>query len=121
MSRVRVPSSTPWGHSPTAETRDLKSLQCGFESHCPYHFASIAQLVEHSPDKGEVVGSGPTRRTNASSASARPTLIRLVWVERYHLLVPCHDGRVVQCTGLQNLKTVGSNPTRDSNAGVAQW
>ena len=79
-----------------AETRDLKSLQCGFESHCPYHFASI-------------------RRTNASSASARPTLIRLVWVERYHLLVPRDGGRVVQCTGLQNLKTVGSNPTRDSN------
>lgn len=27
-------------------------------------FASIAQLVEHTPDKGEVVGSEPTRRTN---------------------------------------------------------
>ena len=25
--------------------------------------ASIAQLVEHTPDKGEVVGSEPTRRT----------------------------------------------------------
>ena len=25
------------GHSPTAETKDLKSFQCEFESHCPYH------------------------------------------------------------------------------------
>lgn len=47
-----------------AESADLKSVQCGFESHCPYQFRD--------------------------------------------------DGGVVQRTGLQNLKTVGSNPTRPS-------
>ena len=46
-----------------AETRDLKSLQCGFESHCSYQFANIAQMVEHSPDKGKVTGSIPVIRT----------------------------------------------------------
>ena len=46
-----------------AETRDLKSLQCGFESHCSYQFANIAQMVEHTADNREVTGSIPVIRT----------------------------------------------------------
>lgn len=30
--------------------------------------AFIAQLVEHTPDKGEVTGSNPVKRTNISRA-----------------------------------------------------
>jgi hypothetical protein len=77
-------------------------------------YANIAQMVEHSPDKGKVTGSIPVIRTMPVEHGVRPTLIRLVWVDRYHLLVPSVDGRVVNCKGLQILTVVGSNPTRRS-------
>lgn len=33
-----------WGHSPAAETTDLKPVKGGFESLCPHHYnAQVAQ------------------------------------------------------------------------------
>ena len=37
----RYRSITPWGRRPKAESGDLKSSQCGFESRRPYQFFSI--------------------------------------------------------------------------------
>ena len=37
-SGFRNSSFTPWGRRPKAESGDLKSSQCGFESRRPYHF-----------------------------------------------------------------------------------
>ena len=45
-------------------------------------------MVEHSADNGKVTGSIPVIRTTPVEHGVRPTLIRLVWVDRYHLLVP---------------------------------
>ena len=49
-----------------AETADLKSVQCGFESHPSYQFnnAPVAQWLEQGSHKPLVAGSSPAGRTN---------------------------------------------------------
>ena len=46
----------------TGKTKDLVGVcSCGFKSHLPHTYSSIAQSVEHAAVNRAVVGSSPTR------------------------------------------------------------
>lgn len=55
-----IPAAGFSSGSPMAEAEDLKSLQCGFESH-PEHQGSIAQWLVQGTHNPKVPGSSPGR------------------------------------------------------------
>ena len=54
----------------TGQTKDLVAvMSCGFKSHLPHTYSSIAQSVEHAAVNRAVVGSSPTRGVFLSGKS----------------------------------------------------